>query len=252
MKKIISILLAFIILSSYIKVEAAENTVSSEGNISVQVTADLSSVFEVRIPTELSISEYADYTFDIIGKGRISNYEFLDINLPKVVAMTSSDNQTEDVKLYSDNEGFLNSDLQKEEGSSLCCTMNTMSLPSGHWTGDFDVNISVKDLCYLNDSVSMDTLWYKTIVRNNETGEIIYYSTKDPFYFMDTKDYIYNDIEGMTCITYKRNSNGEWQITSGYMKDVVIDIDDYTIIHNNYNILDNMLVYVYQSKQCLN
>lgn len=253
MKKIFSIYLTIILLiTPYIKAEATENIVNTEGSTNIRVIADLTTSFEVILPSTLTIEDFGDTTFYIKGDGILSEYEFLCIDLQDSITMTESNNETKYISIRSDKEGFFKEDFLQDDGGTITCFVDSKMLPSGYWTGDLNVNVSVKDLCGLHSSVNFDSLTFKTIVQNKTTGEIITYSTREAFYYMDSYNYIYNDHKNMECYIYQRMTDGTWKTTSEYMENITISMDDYIIIHNNYDILDSMCVYAFQKKQCSN
>ena len=101
---ITTIALMVIIPSMYSK--ATEMVITEEGTATIPVTADVSAVFEVTIPSSINITNYNVKEFEIRGKGSISAYEYLEIALPDKIKMECEGEYSQKLKITTSDTRF--------------------------------------------------------------------------------------------------------------------------------------------------
>ena len=253
MKKILSISLVFILLiTSFIEVNATETTITTEGDQNISVIADVSAVFEVTVPSSISITDFDTTEFDIKGTGNISKYEYLSISIPNTVKMECEGEYSENLPITTSSDRFLREELMSNDGGTISCSIDSSTLPSGSWIGSLDINISIKDLYYrLPDTV---TYYQYVTVFKRSSGNIEIWTTQKPMYYKHysgQSPYLENDESWNDCIQYivypdgtiKTNSSGQFGGRDIYL--------DGSIIYCNYDIrYGNASGEIWLEKQC--
>lgn len=258
MKKILSISLIFVLLiTSFIKVNAAETTITTEGDQNISVIADVSAVFEVTVPSSISITDFDTTEFDIKGTGNISKYEYLSISIPNTVKMECEGEYSENLPITTSSDRFLREELMSNDGGTISCSIDSSTLPSGSWTGEFNINISVKDLYYrLPDTINYNYPY--TIVTRFVDGTIQIWNHEKPLYYYEPSGAYYagtlnaqNTISGSRCNRYKENTEGNWVVDSSstIYSSSPFACHQYTIIYCNYDIYKNTGE-LWQTKLC--
>lgn len=146
MKKILStILVTSLILSAGMCVNAANQIIDTTGTASVEIVADISSTFEVNIPDLVEITERALKEFTITGSGNIASTEYLQIDMPDSVTMSTEGKEDMDLELSIDKTEFSSTELAAEGGATANCSVDATDISSGSWTGNAEVEVALKD-----------------------------------------------------------------------------------------------------------
>ena len=147
MKKFYSIyLIAALMIIPCMKVEAVGNIITSEGSQNISINANIPSTFEVTIPDMIDITNREVKTFLISGTGNIASSQYLDIEVPQNVTMTSSDGKERiDLKLSIDKTQFSSTELAADGGVVANCSIDASNISSGVWTGEAEVVFKLKN-----------------------------------------------------------------------------------------------------------
>ena len=263
MKKILSVLLPIILLlTPNLTVFASDTIINSDGPQAVPVTADVVATFEITVPSAIHITDFGMTEFLIKGTGNISKYEYLSIDIPSTVNMTCVGEYSENLPIIKSSDRFLREQLMSDEGSTITCSIDSSTLPSGSWIGSLDIYISVEDLYYRIPDTITYNFTYTTVVKNISDGSVILYDHAKPLYFHGAKgDYTKGTIntQNSSAVTwfysYTKNSEGVWEFIekdsfSTSSTGERIDLKQYEILYCNYDIYHGSTGELWQTKMC--
>lgn len=239
--------------------KAADMTITTEGTTTIPVTADVSAVFEVTFPSEITITNYNVKEFEIRGNGSISAYEYLEIALPDTITMSCEGEYNENLKITMSDTKFTKDQLASN--SVITCGIDASTLSSGEWSGNLDVTISIKDLYYrLPDTISYNRP-YTTVVKAYYSGDVYIYNHEKPLYYHepsggytsgtitakdmnnDTWYELYGENEGI----WTQQKSATFSLRSGGSS---LDLNQYEIIYCNYDILKASTSELWQTRLC--
>ena len=238
MKKIILTLLTITLLfTPYMNIYAAEN-ISIEGSHNIQVYADVTSTFEITLPSVIKSTESGIKEVSFHNKGKISSTEYLEITIPKNVTLTS-DTKEDIIANLTLSQNLFNSNELSGEGTDAVLSIDASKLQSGEYEGAFDVNVRLTKYNYQLPE-GLDFKPYIIVYRNSETNAEIIATT-------DCK-LEYNP--GYNCVGYYEQSpvqnvtsyaklpgSDTWTKSSGTLGPQLIQMS-YEILYCNYDIIN--------------
>lgn len=237
MKKILSILTLFVLIgTTTMYVNADNQVITTNGVATIDVSANIQSVFEVIVPDSIEITERGVKEFDIVAKGFPRRTETLYLNMSDTMTMTSNGNSV-DLDVIIDKDSFYYDDLAIENGTTTKCRIDASALPSGSWVGALEIDIQLKNFeLPTNITFRQCTLAY----RNNSTGLITIYTfdADKRFVYNQSSNTLGNDcVWGPTYNIYQEQSDGSFVFErEGYTVKEVIALTGNTMIYSNYNI----------------
>lgn len=257
MKRLFCFILSITILLIPCSYSFAETIINTEGTQNISVIADVSAVFEVTVPSSISITDFDTTEFDIKGTGNISKYEYLSISIPDTVKMECEGEYSENLPITTSSDRFLREELMSNDGGIITCSIDSSTLPSGSWTGAIDINISVEDLYYrLPDTITYNYPY--TTVTKFVDGTIQIWNHAKPLYYYEPSGSYYagtlnaQDTNSGTMFNrYKKNNEGNWEVdwSSTIYSSTPIACHQYTVIYCNYDIYKSTGE-VWQTKLC--
>ena len=125
---------------------ATDQTISTEGAATVSINANVVSTFDVTCPTSVDITEREVKTFLLNASGLISPREYLSIDLPDTVTMSTAGKNPMDLVVTCDNEELSDTELAAVDGINIVCTIDATQITSGEWTGEIEVDIALKEI----------------------------------------------------------------------------------------------------------
>lgn len=229
-----TIIALFLSVGTY--ANAGNQVITENGIAKIDVSADISSVFEVIIPDSIEITERGVKEFDIVAKGFPRRTETLYLNMSDTMTMTSNGNSV-DLDVIIDKDSFYYDDLAIENGTTTKCRIDASTLPSGSWVGALEIDIQLKNFeLPTNISFRQCTLAY----RNNSTGLITIYTfdADKRFVYNQSSNTLGNDcMWGPTHHIYQEQSDGSFVLErEGYTVKEVISLAGITMLYSNYNI----------------
>lgn len=238
MKKIILTLLTITLLfTPYMNIYAAEN-ISIEGSHNIQVYADVTSTFEITLPSIINITESGIKEVSFHNKGKISSTEYLEITIPKNVMLTS-DTKEDVIANLTLSQNLFNSNELSGEGTDAVLSIDASELQSGEYEGAFDVNVRLTKYNYqLPEGLNFKP--YIIVYRNSETNAEIIATTdcKLEYHpgFSCIGYYEQNPTQYATLYT-KSVGSSNWSESSGNVGVQFIKAN-YEILYCNYDIMN--------------
>ena len=144
-KTLTTILVTSLIVSAGMYANAADQVIDEEGTANVEIVADVSSTFEVLIPDLVEITEREVKEFKITGSGNIASTEYLEIDMPDTVTMSTTGKDDMALDLSIDKTEFTSEELAADDGVTANCSVDASDLSSGVWTGNAEVGVTLKD-----------------------------------------------------------------------------------------------------------
>lgn len=237
-KAIIGLLLCSIIIGFMdIKSNAAEQVVDS-GSATINVSANIQSVFEVAVPDSVEITERGVKEFDIVAKGFTQRTEILYLNISDTMTMTSGGNSI-NLPVAIDKDSFYYDELIIEDGTTTKCRIDASRLSSGPYTGELEVDIQLKNF-ELPEGLNLRPL---IVVYKDSSNKyhIVSVESKDILTYKESSGYIgYNGNGIASAIQYHEDANGVFQGgTEDRIWDLVIHEPSVNLIYSNYDIKYN-------------
>lgn len=147
MKKILVIAtIITLILSTGMYANASESVIRSEGNYNISVSANLTSIFEITIPSVIVLNAGDVTEFQIKGKGAVSESEYLHIGIPQTVNMKAEGQYSENLKIIASDNKFTREQLASNNGGVITCSIDSSPLPNGAWSGKIIISISKEEI----------------------------------------------------------------------------------------------------------
>lgn len=264
MKRILLIVtLIAVFISTGMHTYAADIVTSEEGNNDVSVLADIISVFEVTVPSVVALSDGDVTEFQIKGKGDIGKYEYLHISFPKTVTMKAEGRYDEKLKITTSSDRFTSEQLASNDGGIINCSLNSRVLPTGSWSGETTVTVSLKYMFYRIPDTIVYNYPYTTVVKSKTDGTVYLYNHQQPFYHYvavsgGSGAYAYERLtSGNSSVAYKRyKENGtDWaqdgSASSFSPSSYGIELAKFEILYCNYDIMDgNTQDVLWKTKMC--
>lgn len=227
--------------------KAADMTVTTEGTTTIPVTADVSAVFEVTFPSEITITNYNVKEFEIRGSGSISAYEYLEVSLPSKINLESDTGYYTELNLTQSDTKFTRETMTLDDYGIIHCSIDCGGLSSGFWEGDLEVEISIKNLYYKlpNNYEYFDYI----IVAKNKTAKnpdgsdyISIQTSNFPYVYSyanisnsNNSGVFYQNVE-YNCETFQYASN--------------MECEHWEIIYCNHDIINAQTGEIWQTRLC--
>ena len=123
---------------------AADQSITGEGAATVSINANVASTFEVLCPVEVDIIQREVKTFTLNASGSISPLEYLSVDLPDTITMTTEGKDSVDLGVTCDNEELSDVELAVDGGTNIVCTIDATQITSGEWAGSLVIDIALK------------------------------------------------------------------------------------------------------------
>lgn len=146
MKRMILATIISALLVSGPTVFAEDQILNAPGTTTIQVTAKVVSTFEVNVPDVVEITERGIKEFQLTATGNISTAEYLDIEFPEIVTMTTEGKDPVDLALTCDMKEVNAAALAADGGAIVNCSVDASTITAGNWTGAVDVNITLEEV----------------------------------------------------------------------------------------------------------
>lgn len=146
MKRMILATIISALLVSGPTVFAEDQILNAPGTTTIQVTAEVVSTFEVNVPDVVEITERGIKEFQLTATGNISTAEYLNIEFPETVTMTTEGKAPVDLALTCDMKEVNAEVLAADGGAIINCSVDASTITAGNWTGAVDVNITLEEV----------------------------------------------------------------------------------------------------------
>lgn len=239
MKKILlTILTITLLFTPYMNIYAAE-VVSTEGNHNIQVYADVTSTFEVTLPSVINITESGIKEVSFNNKGKISSTEYLEITIPKNVTLTS-DTKEDVIANLTLSQNLFNSNELSGEGMDAILSIDASELQSGEYEGTFDVNVRLTKYNYqLPEGLNFKP--YIIVYHNNDTNKDIIFTTDCELQYNPGFNCIgYYGQGTQPALVYNYDSSNDTWIEDNTVYTVSVQSikSNYEILYCNYDIIN--------------